>query len=64
VPKPRRLIAIVLDRSGSMQAVRNDTEGGLRAFLAEQADVPAKTRVTLTQFDNEYEVIYTARKLD
>lgn len=55
---PNRLIVIVLDRSGSMQAVKTDTEGGLRAFLAEQADVPGETRVTLRQFDSQHDTVF------
>lgn len=59
----RRLIAVVLDRSGSMQSVKADTEGGLRAFLAEQADAPGDTTVSLYQFDTEYEPVYENKAL-
>lgn len=59
----RRLIAIVLDRSGSMQSVKTDTEGGLKAFLAEQADAPGDTTVSLYQFDTEYEPVYENKAL-
>lgn len=54
----RRHIAIVLDRSGSMTQVKDDTEGGLRAFLAEQAKAPGDTVVSLYQFDDSYDVVY------
>ena len=54
----RRLIVIVMDRSGSMDAVRTDTENGLRAFLADQRDIPGTTLVSLYQFDDEYEPVY------
>jgi hypothetical protein len=54
----RRLIAIVLDRSGSMINVKTDTEGGLRAFLAEQAKAPGETTVSLYQFDDQYEAVH------
>jgi hypothetical protein len=53
-----RHIEIVLDRSGSMQAVKEDTEGGLKAFLAEQAAAPGTTTVSLRQFDDRYETVY------
>jgi len=58
VTSPKRLIAIVLDRSGSMYRVKADTEGGLRAFLAEQADVPGETLVTLRQFDDKHDTVF------
>ncbi|MCF2527749.1 vWA domain-containing protein [Yinghuangia soli] len=58
-----RHIAIVLDRSGSMQSVKEDTEGGLRAFLAEQQEVEARTLVSLYQFDDHYEAVYENKPL-
>lgn len=54
----RRLIVIVIDRSGSMQTVKSDTEGGLRAFLAEQENVPGETLVTLRQFDTVHDTVF------
>lgn len=53
-----RLITILLDRSGSMQTVKDDTEGGLRAFLDEQRTAPGKTMVTLRQFNTQHETVY------
>lgn len=54
----RRLIAVVLDRSGSMIEVQADTEGGLRAFLEAQAEAPGETFVSLYEFDDRYSVVY------
>lgn len=50
----------LLDRSGSMQSIKLDTEGGFAAFVAEQASNVdgGECRVTLAQFDNAYEVVY------
>lgn len=59
MPQPNlRHIVIVLDRSGSMKAVKDDTEGGLAAFLEAQSENPGETRVSLYQFDTEYEQVY------
>ncbi|MGW5073667.1 VWA domain-containing protein [Rhodococcus sp. NPDC004095] len=52
------LIAVLLDRSGSMQAIKSDTEGGFDAFIAEQRIQPGAAVVTLAQFDNDYERVY------
>ncbi|WP_113700877.1 VWA domain-containing protein [Nonomuraea lactucae] len=41
-----------------MQRVTEDTEGGLKAFLTEQANTPAETFVSLCQFDDHYETVY------
>lgn len=51
-------IAFLLDRSGSMQSIKDDTEGGFNAFVEEQRRQGGDCRVTLAQFDNEYEEVY------
>ena len=48
----------LLDRSGSMQSIKDDTEGGFDAFIAEQRSQPGDCRVTLAQFDDQYEEVY------
>ncbi|WNG83743.1 vWA domain-containing protein [Mycobacterium sp. ITM-2016-00316] len=54
------LIAFLLDRSGSMQSIKSDVVGGFDAFLTEQRAGDGECRVTLAQFDSEYEVVYHA----
>lgn len=53
-------ITVILDRTGSMQAIREDTIGGFNAFLREQKQNPGKATFTLVQFDsqNPYEIIH------
>jgi len=53
-------ITVLLDRSGSMESIRDDTAGGLNRFITEQGRLPGECRVSLVQFDNEYEPNYTA----
>ena len=53
----------LLDRSGSMQSIKTDTEGGFAAFIDEQRKGTGECRVTLAQFDNEYDVVYSGRPL-
>jgi hypothetical protein len=38
------LIAVLVDRSGSMAQWREDMEGGLNAFVESQASEPGETR--------------------
>ncbi|WP_405167613.1 VWA domain-containing protein [Nocardia sp. NBC_01499] len=57
------LIAVLLDRSGSMQSIKSDTEGGFAAFIDEQRTVPKTIEVTLARFDTEYECVYANRPL-
>ncbi|MBD5785057.1 hypothetical protein IF650_02580 [Cellulosimicrobium terreum] len=52
-------LAMLLDRSGSMQSIKAATEQGFDLFLAEQREAPGRCTVTLAQFDNEYEEVYT-----
>ncbi len=51
----------LLDRSGSMQSIKSDTEGGFAAFVEEQRKAAGSCRVTLAQFDDTYEVVYADR---
>ncbi|MFM7540991.1 MAG: vWA domain-containing protein [Planctomycetota bacterium] len=49
-------IACILDRSGSMESIREDAIGGFNAFLKTQREQSGQARLTLVLFDNEYEV--------
>lgn len=45
-------ITILVDRSGSMNTIAHDMEGGLSTFIKEQALLPGKCVVSLFTFDN------------
>lgn len=53
-------IAIILDRTGSMESIGEDTIGGFNTFLQSQKDEPGRATLTLVQFDSQdpYEVIH------
>jgi len=51
-------ITLVIDRSGSMQSIRDDAQGGINAFIAGQSKTPGDVLVTLVQFDTEYEFLH------
>jgi hypothetical protein len=51
-------ITIVVDRSGSMDSIKSDAEGGVNSFIAEQAKESGEALVTLLQFDTKYEFLY------
>ncbi|MEU0499194.1 vWA domain-containing protein [Mycobacterium sp. NPDC006124] len=59
----RTLIAALLDRSGSMETIKSDTEGGFDALIATQRTEPGEALVTLAQFDTDYEVVYANRPI-
>ena len=51
-------ITLVIDRSGSMEEIRTDAEGGVNAFIREQAQQPGEALLTLVQFDDEHEFVH------
>ena len=50
-------IVCILDRSGSMRSLAEDTIGGYNSFLEKQKKEAGKATVTTVLFDNEYEKI-------
>jgi uncharacterized protein YegL len=61
----KTLIAMLLDRSGSMQSIKDDTEGGFNSFIAEQRkNTDGEVNVTLAQFDDKFEIVYSNMELD
>ena len=56
-------LAVILDRTGSMESIRDDTIGGFNAFLSEQKQQPCKATLTLVQFDSQdpYEIIHQVK---
>lgn len=58
-------IAIILDRTGSMEAIRDDTIGGFNAFLNAQKVQAGLATLTLVQFDSQdpYELVHHFKPL-
>jgi hypothetical protein len=56
-------IYFLLDRSGSMQSIKSDIEGGFQAFVDEQRRGQGECRATLAQFDDVYELVYADRPI-
>jgi hypothetical protein len=51
-------VAIVLDRSGSMEKVRQATIDGFNEFINKQKSIAEECRVLLAQFDDIYEIVF------
>lgn len=62
--KDKTDITIILDRSGSMQSVKTDTIGGFNSFLEEQQKVSGEASLSLVQFDDQYETVYTDKDIN
>jgi hypothetical protein len=56
-------ISIVLDRSGSMSSIREATIRGINDFVEAQKKVAGECALSLVQFDDQYDVVYTAKLL-
>lgn len=51
-------ITFVLDSSGSMSSIREDTIGGFNSFLDDQKNEPGESTVTLFEFNTDVSLIY------
>lgn len=49
---------IILDRSGSMSSIANDMAGGIKTFLQKEKETGDDTKVSLYQFDDQYETVF------
>jgi hypothetical protein len=58
-------ITVILDRTGSMESIRDDTIGGFNAFLKAQQEQAGAATLSLAQFDSQdpYEVIHNFREI-
>jgi Mg-chelatase subunit ChlD len=55
----------ILDRSGSMSAIRDDVVGGFNTYVVQQKQGPGDTTLSLIQFDSQdpYEVVHDFQPL-
>lgn len=51
-------IIFLLDRSGSMSGLEDDTIGGFNGFVRKQSQLEGETLVTAVLFDDQYEVLW------
>lgn len=58
-------ISVILDRTGSMESIRDDTIGGFNTFLKDQQAQSNAATLTLVQFDTQdpYEKIHSFRPI-
>jgi hypothetical protein len=58
VPNEKTHIICILDRSGSMSSIMNDSIGGFNTFLNQQKELPDEATITVALFDDKYELLY------
>lgn len=52
-------IVSIIDRSGSMQSVKQDAIGGFNSFVEEQIKVDGDAHITVVLFNHEYHVLHS-----
>lgn len=57
-------LVFILDRSGSMDPLAEDTIGGYNSLLKKQKELPGKAMVTTVLFDDQYEVLQNGEDLN
>lgn len=57
-------LVFILDRSGSMSGLEDDTIGGFNSFIEKQKDIDGKCLVSTVLFNNHSKVIYDRVSLD
>ena len=63
-PEDAMDLVFILDKSGSMWNVVEDTIGGFNSFIERERAKDIKTYVTLVLFDDEYRILYTRKPLE
>lgn len=56
-------LIMIIDRSGSMAGKESDVQGGFKTFIEEQKKLPGAAALTLVQFDDVYEIVFSERPL-
>lgn len=54
-------IIFLLDRSGSMSGLENDTIGGFNSFIERQCQLEGETLLTTVLFDDQYDVLWNGK---
>ncbi|SMO51423.1 vWA domain-containing protein [Fodinibius sediminis] len=56
-------IVLVIDKSGSMAAIKDDAIGGFNSFIAEQRKYDRDASVTFALFDDRYQLVCNGRDI-
>lgn len=62
--KIRTELVFILDRSGSMAGLEDDTVGGYNSMMEKQRDVDGEVTVTTVLFDDRYELLHDRVRMD
>lgn len=51
-------LALIVDRSGSMHSIASDVRGSVKQFIGDQKKQEGKASLTVSQFDDRFEVVH------
>ena len=57
-------LVLIIDKSGSMDAIKEDAIGGFNSFLAEQQKIEGGANVTFALFDDQYNLVHNGKDID
>lgn len=57
-------LVFILDKSGSMWNLEEDTIGGFNSYIAREKEKEEKILVTLVLFDDNYRILYTRKPIE
>ena len=60
---PKDEIVLIIDKSGSMDTIKEDAIGGFNSFLAEQKNIDRDANVTFVLFDDRYDLIHNGKNI-
>lgn len=64
IMKKKIEILCIMDRSGSMRSIMDETVGAFNGFVEQQKKLPGKAKLTLVAFDDQYKVVMDRVKLN
>ena len=56
-------LVLIIDKSGSMDAIKEDAIGGFNAFLEQQRTIDREADVTFALFDDRYQLVHDGKDI-
>ena len=57
-------IVLIIDKSGSMDAIKDDAIGGFNSFLSQQRNIDREANVTFALFDDRHQLVYNGKDIN
>lgn len=57
-------LVLIIDKSGSMEAIKDDAIGGFNFFLEQQRTIDREANVTFALFDDRYQLIHNGKDIN